>query len=212
VALAGLVVAVAQWRLARDQTKISKSLADLEFAKAAAKFEFEPSSDRVQFEMSDAWREISLPRRIKVIPISGVKSVRDINAPVWVTLEIAEVTTCTFEFRGLYVEDGKNQTSLYEPYLPLFRALLGAIIKQGPLHVRELEPTILVNYEDVMGRSHSQQFTVPKGVEVQGAADKTSSVDIFAPGRKFPQLYLQERQGCFAEQIKSAVAMVRNQR
>ncbi|HEY5723712.1 MAG TPA: hypothetical protein VIT45_15475 [Allosphingosinicella sp.] len=173
VAVASLAVAFAQFRLSEQQSAIAKSLAELEFAKAAAKFDFDTGRDTAPLGPEEDPHRISLPETIKVTPVSGVKSVFTMDGPVELTLTDEQgESVCNIEVRGLYVEENKYDLQLSQPILAEFRLLLGAL-RLNRVGISDLSTQPLVRYFDLLGDMHAQQYLLPNGMEVGGATEQT---------------------------------------
>jgi hypothetical protein len=173
VAAASLAVAFAQFRLAEQQARISKSLAQLEFAKAAAKFEFDTSGNTVPLGPEDDPHSISLPDAVTVKPISGVKDIFTMDGPIELTLTDEHGgATCNVEVRGLYLQQNKYDLQLSQSLLPEFQLFLGAL-RLNRVGISDASVQPLVRYHDLLGNLSTQQYLLPNGMEIGGPTEQT---------------------------------------
>jgi hypothetical protein len=212
VAVASLTVAFAQFRLAEQQAAISKSLAQLEFAKAAAKFDFDTSRNTVPLGPEDDPHSISLPDTVTVKPVSGVKDIFTMDGPVELTLSDEHGEgACNVEVRGLYLQQNKYDLELSRSILSEFQLFLGAL-RLNRVSIGDVSVQPLVRYHDLLGNLGAQQYLLPNGMEIGGPTDQAlimySGAWSAGTGFHFDQVDPVSRCPQLGKQLKQAAASV----
>jgi hypothetical protein len=199
VAMAMLMVAYAQWRTSERQADNADSLRALEFAKAEAKFQIEPSKELVTYSTGLTDRRFSLPRSIKITPLSGVTELKLIDIPVTVYLTTASQSRpCEIEIRGLYLDDDSNVANLWAASAGNLADFLMQLEAHG-LYAVTHDPRARLTYVDLLGNPRVKMFHLndqeaigpdPSGVPVYSGAwsggqgfylDETDKPEEFCP-------------------------------
>lgn len=168
MALATLLVAVAQWRTAERQTAIADVLAQLEFAKSEGQFSVKPSLAKEAFRTGLTERRLTLAKSVLVDVGEGVRELKLIDVPVSLYLSNAEGTKhCQIELRGMYLEDEDHLATLWEPSTQYLQPLLMQFEAHG-LYVMDTSPRVRLIYVDLIGRLRTRYFNF-NGEEAVGS-------------------------------------------